>query len=142
MAAGRYIGRRVKRKEDPRLLTGKGLYVDDIHLPGMLYAAFLRPPYAHARIKFIDTSRAEKIPGVVGVFTGGYFKDRVAPLMTAWNLANSDLKPVKWPVVAYDKVRFTGDIVAVVVAEDPYTAYDALEAIEGRVRAAPGSCGR
>ncbi|MCE4611281.1 MAG: xanthine dehydrogenase family protein molybdopterin-binding subunit [Desulfurococcales archaeon] len=130
MAARRYIGRKVKRKEDPRLLTGKGLYVDDIHLPGMLYAAFLRPPYAHARIKSIDTSRAEKIPGVVGVFTGEYFKDKVAPLMTAWNLTNADLKPVKWPVVAYDKVRFTGDIVAVVVAEDPYTAYDALEAID------------
>ncbi len=126
----RYIGRRVRRKEDLRLLTGRGLYVDDIHLPGMVYAAFLRAAYAHARIKSIDTSKAERIPGVIGVFTGEYFKDKVAPLMTAWALTNADLKPIKWPVVAYDKVRFTGDIVAVVVAEDPYTAYDALEAIE------------
>lgn len=129
-AQRRYIGKRVKRKEDPRLITGRGLYVDDIHLPGMVYAAFLRTPYAHARIKSIDTSRAERIPGVIGVFTGEYFKERVSPLMTAWALTNADLKPVKWPVVAYEKVRFTGDIVAVVVAEDPYTAYDALEAID------------
>ncbi|GBF09477.1 carbon-monoxide dehydrogenase large subunit [Aeropyrum pernix] len=126
----RYIGKRVKRKEDPRFITGRGLYVDDIKLPGMVYAAFLRASYAHARIKSIDTSKAEKMPGVVGVYTGEYFKDKVAPLTTAWALANADLKPVFWPVVAHDKVRFTGDIVAVVVAEDPYTAYDALEAID------------
>ena len=126
----RYIGKPVKRKEDLRFITGKGLYVDDIHLPGMHYAAFLRASYAHARIKSIDTSKAEKIPGVVGVFTGEYFRDKVAPLGTAWALTNADLKPVTWPVVAYDKVRFTGDIVAVVVAKDPYIAYDALDAIE------------
>nr|WP_256204926.1 xanthine dehydrogenase family protein molybdopterin-binding subunit [Aeropyrum camini] len=131
MSQGRkYIGKRVKRKEDPRFITGRGLYVDDIKLPGMVYAAFLRAGYAHARIKSIDTSKAERMPGVIGVYTGEYFKDKVAPLTTAWALANADLKPVFWPVVAQDKVRFTGDIVAVVVAEDPYTAYDALEAID------------
>jgi len=129
-ASRRYIGARVKRKEDPRFITGRGRYVDDIQMPGMLYAAFLRASYAHAKIKSIDVSRAERIPGVVGVFTGDYFKGKVAPLMTAWALTGADLKPIKWPVVAYDRVRFTGDIVAVVVAEDPYVAYDALEAID------------
>jgi carbon-monoxide dehydrogenase large subunit len=122
--ARRYVGSRIKRKEDPRFITGRGRYVDDIQMPGMLYAAFLRASYAHARIKSIDTSKAEKIPGVVGVYTGDYFKGKVAPLTTAWALTGADLKPIKWPVVAYDKVRFTGDIVAVVVAEDPYVAYD------------------
>ena len=130
MAKRAYIGKRVKRKEDLRLLTGRGLFVDDLSLPGTLYAAFLRSAYAHARIKSIDTSRAESIKGVVGVYTGEYFKDKIQPLMTAWALTEADLKPIKWPPVVSDKARFIGDIVAVVVAEDPYTAYDAVEAID------------
>ena len=69
------LGAPIKRKEDPRFITGEGNYVDDIKLPGMVYAAVLRSPYAHANIRSIDTSRARTMPGVVGVYTGADFMD-------------------------------------------------------------------
>jgi carbon-monoxide dehydrogenase large subunit len=125
-----HLGKPVKRKEDPKLVTGRGLYVDDIKLPGMLYAAFLRSPYAHAKIKSIDVSKALRIPGAVAVYTGKDFRGKIGPIPTGWQLTGADLKVPEWPVVAYDKVRFIGEIVAVVVASDPYRARDALEAIE------------
>lgn len=128
--ASRYVGSSVKRKEDIRLLKGRGRFVDDVSAPGMLHAALLRAGYAHAVIKSIDTSRAERIPGVVRVYTGQDLRESLPPIHPVWRVPGCGLRLVGWPAVAYEKVRFTGDIVAVAVAEDPYTARDALDAVE------------
>jgi carbon-monoxide dehydrogenase large subunit len=114
---------RLLRKEDPRFLRGKGNYVDDLKLPGMLYGAVLRSPYAHARIRSIDTSAASSLPKVKAVITG---KD-LEPLNLAWM---PTLSMDTQAVLATDKVRFQGQEVAFVVAEDKYTARDALELID------------
>ena len=82
-APERMIGKALKRREDPRLMTGAGQFLDDVRLPGMTYAALVRSPLAHARIESIDTSTARSMPGVVGVFTGEDFLD-VNPLPPAW----------------------------------------------------------
>jgi carbon-monoxide dehydrogenase large subunit len=126
------LGAAVKRKEDPRFLTGAGNFVDDIKLPGMIYAAVLRSPYAHANIKSIDTSRAARMPGVVGVYTGADFMD-YNPLPFAWPAggASGIQNNVNMPrVLATDSVKWTGEGVAVVVAETPEQATDALTAID------------
>jgi carbon-monoxide dehydrogenase large subunit len=118
----RGLGHRVKRKEDDRFIRGKGTYIDDIKLPGMLHMAILRSPYAHATITGIDTSKAQAIPGVVAVVTG--------ELMAQHNLAwMPTLSGDTQAVLATDKVRFQGQEVAAVIAEDLYTAKDALELI-------------
>src|SRR5436305_15347672 len=70
VAADRMFGKSIKRREDPRFITGRGQYVDDLKLPGMTYAAFVRSPHAHARIKSIDVTQAKAHPGVVAIFTG------------------------------------------------------------------------
>jgi carbon-monoxide dehydrogenase large subunit len=117
------IGHSVKRVEDARFLRGKGNYFDDISLPGMLYLELLRSPFAHARIKSIDASRAEALPGVVAVVTG--------ELMAQHNLAwMPTLSGDTQAVLATDKVRFQGQEVAAVVAETAYIAKDALELID------------
>ncbi len=114
---------RLSRKEDPRLVRGKGRFVDDITLPGMLHGALLRSPVAHARIVSIDTSRALAHPGVKAVITG---KD-LEPLNLAWApTLSADVQAV----LATDKVRFQGQEVAFVVAEDRYAARDAVELID------------
>src|SRR3990170_1148550 len=121
----RAFGASIKRKEDPRLITGEAKYLDDIQLPGMLHAAILRSPYAHARIKNINTVKAAEVPGVVAVFTGQDFKDLPA-LPCAWQ-AGGVKNNVNTPrVLEIDRVTFTGAGVAVVVAEDRYVAEDAL----------------
>jgi carbon-monoxide dehydrogenase large subunit len=114
---------RMKRKEDVRFLRGKGNYVDDVQLPGMLHGAVLRSPLAHARIKRIDTSAAEAHPKVKAVITG----QTLETLGLAWIPA---LSHDKLAVLATDKVRFQGQEVAFVVAEDRYSARDALELID------------
>jgi carbon-monoxide dehydrogenase large subunit len=119
----RGIGHSVKRKEDDRFIRGKGNYVEDIKLPGMLHMAILRSPLAHARINSIDTSRAEAVPGVVAVVTG----ELLAQHELAWM---PTLSGDTQAVLATDKVRMQGQEVACVVAEDPYVAHDALELIE------------
>src|SRR6266540_89386 len=119
----RGLGHRVKRKEDDRFIRGKGTYIDDIKLPGMLHMAILRSPYAHATITGIDVSKAQAIPGVVAVVTG--------ELMAQHNLAwMPTLSGDTQAVLATDKVRFQGQEVAAVIAEDPYVAEDALELID------------
>jgi carbon-monoxide dehydrogenase large subunit len=125
------IGIPVKRKEDPRLITGEAKYLDDVRLPGMLYAAILRSTYAHARIKNINTEKAAKHPGVVAVFTGQDFKDLPA-LPCAWQAdAGRIQNNVNTPrVLEIDRVTHAGLGVAVVVAEDRYIAEDALNLIE------------
>src|SRR3990172_6123288 len=125
----RVFGSSIKRKEDPRLITGEAKYLDDIQLPGMLHAAVLRSPYAHAKIKHINTRKAARQPGVVAVFTGADFKELPA-LPCAWQ-AGGVKNNVNTPrVLEIDRVTFTGAGVAVVVAEDRYIAEDALHLIE------------
>jgi aerobic carbon-monoxide dehydrogenase large subunit len=119
----RGIGHSVKRKEDDRFIRGRGNYVDDINLPGMLHMAILRSPFAHARINSIDASAAEALPGVVAVVTG----DLLAQHNLAWM---PTLSGDTQAVLATDKVRMQGQEVACVVAENPYVAHDALELIE------------
>jgi carbon-monoxide dehydrogenase large subunit len=125
------FGASIKRKEDPRLITGEARYLDDIRLPGMLYAAILRSPYAHAKIKGINTEKAAKHPGVVTVLTGQDFKE-LPPLPCAWQAdAGRIQNNVNTPrVLEIDRVTHAGLGVAVVVAEDRYTAEDALNLIE------------
>lgn len=124
------FGAAVKRREDPRLITGKGRFTDDIQLPGMLYAAILRSPHAHARIRKIDVEKARKLPGVVAVFTGADLEGKVGPIPTAWLPPGSDIKTPAHPALAKEKVRYVGDGVAMVVAENRYIARDALDLIE------------
>src|SRR3954463_11328503 len=114
---------RLRRKEDPRFIRGLGKFVDDVNLPGMLHGAVLRSPLAHARIKSIDTSAAEAHPKVKAVITGAVLET----LKLAWMPTLSmDVQAV----LATDKVRFQGQEVAFVVAEDRYAARDALELID------------
>ena len=111
-----------------RLITGSAAYTDDSTLPGMVFAAMLRSPHAHARILSIDASRARAAKGVVAVYTGPDV--RLDPTPCAWLLPNAGLKVARYPCVAIDVVRYVGDIVGVVVAETPQEAYDALELVD------------
>ena len=119
----RGVGHSVARKEDARFIRGRGNYVDDITLPGMLHMELLRAPFAHARIRSIDTSAAAALPGVVAVVTG----ELMAEHGLAWM---PTLSGDTQAVLATDKVRFQGQEVAAVIAEDAYAAKDALEYIE------------
>jgi aerobic carbon-monoxide dehydrogenase large subunit len=124
-----YVGKSVKRVEDPRFIQGKGSYVGNLQLPGMVYLAIKRSPYGHARIKKIETRKAKALPGVVGVFTGQDLLDGgCGPLPCGWNVP--DIKTPKRHALSVDKARHVGDGVAVVAAESPYIAADALELIE------------
>ncbi len=124
------FGSGIRRREDPRLITGSASYTDDITLPGTLHAALLRSPYAHARINGIDTSQAAAAQGVVAVYTGADTEGEIAPAPCAWLLPDSGLTIADYHCVAKDTVRYVGDIVAVVVAETRFEAYDALDLIE------------
>ncbi|MBW3632217.1 MAG: xanthine dehydrogenase family protein molybdopterin-binding subunit [Chloroflexi bacterium] len=128
-APEKLVGKPLRRREDPKLMTGDGNFLDDIRLPGMTYAAILRSPVAHAKIRGIDTSRAKAMPGVVGVFTGEDLAD-VNPLPCAWQAAGVDNNVATPRLLALGEVRQVGDPIAVVVAESVYQANDALEAIE------------
>ncbi len=123
----RFVGARVARVEDQRILTGRGHFIDDLHLPNMLHAAFLRSPVAHARIVTIDTSAARPAPGVVAVFTG----EDMCKLTGAIQIspALGQRIPEFYPL-ATDRVRLVGDLVAMVVAESRYEAEDACELID------------
>ncbi|MCI0182310.1 xanthine dehydrogenase family protein molybdopterin-binding subunit [Sulfoacidibacillus ferrooxidans] len=123
------FGGTVKRKEDPRLITGQGTYTDDVKLQNLAHAAILRSPYAHALIKNIDVSKALEHPSVIAVFTGKDIEQRVGPIPTAWLPPDSDIKATAHPALALDRVRYVGDGVAMVVADDLYAAKDALELI-------------
>src|SRR5262250_3041507 len=117
------MGHSIKRKEDPRFLQGKGNYVEDVTLPGMVYGHMVRSPVAHARIKSINTEAAKKLPGVLAVITG----EDLAKANLAWM---PTLYFDKQMVLATGKVLFQSQEVAFVVAEDRYTAADAAELVE------------
>ncbi|MHB8958899.1 MAG: xanthine dehydrogenase family protein molybdopterin-binding subunit [Candidatus Limnocylindrales bacterium] len=125
------LGAPVRRVEDPRFITGRGRYLDDIKLPAMTHMAILRSPYAHARIRSIDTSAAKAAPGVVAVFTGADIT--YSPLPMAWPAggASGIQNNVNTPrALATDDVKWTGEGVAAVVAETAAQAQDALELID------------
>ena len=128
------IGQPLRRREDARFLTGAGQYTDDVVLPGQTFGVFLRSPFAHARIKSIDTSQAAKAPGVVAIFTGADLAEaKVGGLPCGWLIHSNDGSPMKeppHPVLAQGKVRHVGDQVALVVAETLLQAKDAAELIE------------
>ena len=127
----KYIGKRIPRNEDPRLLTGQALFVDDVDIPGMLHAAFVRSDYAHARIRSIDVSAARERPGVVAVYTaedmGAYWAPGpplVSPPPTIEDITFNSRTQV--PLVK-DKIRHAGEAIAVVIAESRYIAEDAVD---------------
>lgn len=128
------LGQPVKRVEDKKFITGKGRYTDDIVLPKMTFAAILRSPYAHANIKSIDTKASAAAEGVVAVFTGEQMQaDGVGGLPAGWQVdfKNGDtMKEPPHPPLAVGKVRHVGDSVAVVIAETPAQAKDALELVQ------------
>jgi carbon-monoxide dehydrogenase large subunit len=136
MATARLLGASIKRREDPRFMTGKGNYTDDLKLPGMTYAVFVRSPHAHAGIRKIDTARALKHPGVVAVFTGTDMTG-VNSLPCGWDLRKGknipgvvqDLAIVPHMPLTSDVARHVGDPVAVVIADSQDAALDAAELV-------------
>ena len=124
-----YAGQSVRRFEDHRLLTGLSSYVDDMQLPGMLHALVLRSPHAHAVLRSIDTIAAAAMPGVAAVITASDLSGLAAQLPTRLSSETDDIPPPRHPVLADGKVCYVGQAVAIVVAEDIYTAADALERI-------------
>ncbi|MFX1758961.1 xanthine dehydrogenase family protein molybdopterin-binding subunit [Rhodococcus sp. As11] len=123
------LGRARRRKEDEHLITGRTRWTDNIVLPGMLHAAILRSPVAHARITALDVSEARGKPGVVAVYTGADLAEEQGSLPCAWPITE-DMKTPNAPALAVDTVRFAGEAVAVVVARSAYEAHDALDAID------------
>jgi len=127
--ATQYFGERIKRNEDPRLLTGQALFVDDVDLPGMLHVAFLRSPFAHARLTAFDGSAARQRPGVVAVYAAADLGDywRTGPLLVSPPpIAGIHFNERTQPILAREKVRHLGEPIAAVVAESRYLAEDAL----------------
>jgi len=123
----RYTGMRIKRLEDPRLLSGRGRYLDDLALPRMLFASFVRSPHAHARIVRIDAAAARALPGVVAVLTADDLRSAAKPL--APRLDGTGFTPTAWPALADGVARYCGEAVAAVVAASPYVAADARELV-------------
>jgi aerobic carbon-monoxide dehydrogenase large subunit len=130
MPQAKYIGKPQKGLTNAELVAGRGTFVDDVQLPGMLYCAVLRSSYAHARIRSIDVGEAEKLSGVVAVVTGDEIRQVMNPITEAYDTAAMGANQVHWYSLCPDKARFVGESVAAVVAEDKYTAYKACELIE------------
>ena len=128
---GKMLGAQVRRVEDPRVLLGKTQYVDDLILPDMLAVAFVRSPYAHAKITNIDIQAALAQPGVACVLTGQDILETIKPLRVEFDTQKVPFhKSCNWHVLTPDKARFVGDLVAAVVATDRYTAEDAADLVE------------
>ncbi|MDA0999485.1 MAG: xanthine dehydrogenase family protein molybdopterin-binding subunit [bacterium] len=124
----KFIGASIRRRDDPRLIQGLAHYVDDIHLPGMRYMAFVRSPYGNATIKKVDTAAAREAPGVIAVYTAEDIGDKVGPVPVAGLVP--DARVPKQPVLAKGKARFAGEPIAAVIAESRYLARDAADLIE------------
>src|SRR5690606_15977253 len=128
------IGARVARKEDKRFITGSGRYVDDMVVPGMKHAAFVRSPHAHADIRKIDVKAAQAMPGVIAVLTGREVEaDGLGKLICGWRTESRDgtgMKMAAWSPLAVDGVRYVGDAVAMAGAGTEGQAREAAEAVE------------
>ncbi|REJ81208.1 MAG: xanthine dehydrogenase family protein molybdopterin-binding subunit [Acidobacteria bacterium] len=133
------IGSAIKRREDPALITGRGRYTDDLKLPGMLHAAIVRSPHAHARIRGIDIAAAKASPGVHGVFTAEDVNAAGLPGMVPVGWLLPELKTPPHPILASEKVNHVGDAVAVVVADERYQARDAADLVEVDYEPLPAS---
>src|SRR5439155_27294547 len=116
MPQTKYIGQPHAGLTNAELVAGRGTYVDDVQLPGMLYCAVLRSPHAHARIRSIDPGEAESLPGVVVVVTGEEIRDVMNPITEAYDTAAMGAKQVKWYSLCPDKARLVGEAVTAVVA--------------------------
>src|SRR5438309_11378103 len=127
-AAARYVGTRVHRVEDARLLQGRGTFVDDITRPGMLHACFVRSPFARARLGTVETSAALALPGVRAVFTAADLNPQVHEQW--YTSMGKDIPDTPRPPLAADEARFVGDPVALVVATDRYVAEDAVDLVD------------
>jgi carbon-monoxide dehydrogenase large subunit len=128
MVLSHALGARIKRREDPRLITGRAVYVDDLNFAGMLHAVLVRSPHAHAKVGALDPSGARRAPGVVAVWTGEDVRIRCGPLPIGPRI--KDMKvPKRFPLVVDDTVRHVGDPVAVVVATSLEAAHDAAELV-------------
>jgi carbon-monoxide dehydrogenase large subunit len=128
--AATWVGQSLRRKEDPRLITGRATYVDDIVLPGMLWAAVVRSPEAHANVVSIDSSAALEMPGVKAVYSGEDMSDLLAPLPMAWAPPGVEVKtPERWPLVR-GRVCHVGDAVALVIGDDRYRVVDAAAKVQ------------
>ena len=128
----RYFGKPIRRNEDPRLLTGQALFTDDVELPGMLHAAFVRSDYAHAWLRGIDTSMARDLPGVVAIYTAADLGDYWQPgplLVNPPPIKDLVFNTATQVPLARDKVRHAGEPIAIVVAESRYIAEDAVDLI-------------
>lgn len=123
---GTWVGTSVRRREDPRLLTGRGRYIDDLTAPGMLHAQFVRSTEAYARVVSVDLSEVREIPGVVAAFTAADLD--LGDLICRMDRPESEFRTTAMPVLARDIVRFVGEPVAIVLATDPYAVEDGLEA--------------
>ena len=123
------IGRSVRRLEDPRRLRGEGVYVDDVHVPGMLHATVVRSPHAHARLREIDAAAAREAPGIAAVFTAGDLMDALRPIPIRLVPDDRLLRYLQHPL-AVDRVRYVGEPVALVVARSRAAAEDAAERVE------------
>ncbi len=135
--AKRYVGARIPRREDRRFVTGRGQFVSDLSLPKMVHAAFVRSPYAHAKILGVDLEAAKVTQGVLGAWSGRDLEGALGPLPTEVDMEEAGLKKPPYPAVAVDRVRYGGEAVAVVVASDPYVLQDALELVDVRYEALP-----
>ena len=122
------LGESIKRREDPRLITGRGTYVDDVRLVGMVNMVLVRSPHAHANIRSVDTSAAESADGVVAVYTGAQLHEELGSLICGWVVPDTNETP--HPPLAYEKVRCVGDAVAAVAATSPQAAADAAALVQ------------
>ena len=124
-----YVGQGIPSLTNTRLVAGRGRFVDDLQLPGMTWAAILRSRFAHARIRSIDTSAVEALPGVLYVLTGREVAESMNPIPETYDTAAVGAKGVRWYALCNDRARYVGEAVAAVVAEDKFTAYAALDLI-------------
>jgi CO/xanthine dehydrogenase Mo-binding subunit len=126
----RYFGERIKRNEDPRLLTGGGTFVDDLQPAGVVHAAFVRSPHAHARVVAVNTAQAAQLPGVIAVYTRADLPEALSgPLPKL--IGHPALVHHKTQyALAPEKVRLVGEPVALVIAESRYVAEDAVDLVE------------
>ena len=124
------IGRPIPSTASPTLAAGRGTYINDIDRPGMAHAAFVRSPYAHARIRAVDTTRAVARPGVIRVLTGAEALSELRPIPSGADPVAMGARSVEWRALAADRVRYVGEAVAAVIAEDRWTAYAALDDVD------------